>query len=490
MSANGLQSYDLVIRNTAIIDGRGTARFTGAIAVAGDRIAAVGELSGPAARQDIDGQGLVAAPGFIDVHTHDDNALLVEGAMMPKVTQGVTTVVVGNCGVSLAPLRLSTAPPPPLDLLGGQDSFRFASAREYVEALEERRPPVNAAFMIGHSSLRVATMKDIDRPATGGEIAAMCGLLREGLDSGAIGFSTGLFYPTNRAAPPQEVVALLEPLKGTGAIYATHMRDEGNGVMASLEETFDTAAQAGVPVVVSHHKCMGKSNFGRSQETLAFIRTAQGKQPIGLDVYPYTAGSTSLLAELVPHASRVIITWSAPHPEMAGRALKDIEMAWKLTTTDAIQRLKPAGAVYFMMDEADVERIMAFAPSMIGSDGLPHDRHPHPRLWGTFPRVLGHFVRERRLFSLETAVHKMTGLSATQFGLVDRGVIRKGAYADLVLFDPDRIADRATFEDPTLQAEGIELVMINGETVMKSGRLTGARPGQVLRREQPATSLR
>jgi N-acyl-D-amino-acid deacylase len=341
---------------------------------------------------------------------------------------------------------------------------------------------VNAALMVGHSTLRVGTMADVHRPATDAEIEAMRSQVREALACGAIGFSTGLFYPTSSAATMAEVVAVLQALAGSGAIYTTHMRDEADGVEDSLEESFETARRAGVSLVISHHKCMGQRNFGRSPATLARIEAARQRQPISLDVYPYTAGSTVLLPELVEQAARILVAWSEPYPDLAGRDLAGIAADWGIPPKEALLRLRPGGGIYFMMDEADVERIMAYPQAMIGSDGLPHDRFPHPRLWGTFPRVLGHYARDRGLLTLEEAVRRMTGLSAERFGLAGRGVIRPGAYADLVLFDVNAIADAATFEQPTLPARGIEAVLINGTPVLQAGKPTGARPGRVLRR--------
>lgn len=478
------RTCDLTIRNGRIIDGSGAASFRGDVAVTGDRIVAIGELGAIAAASEFDAAGRVVAPGFIDAHTHDDNAVLTPEAMLPKVTQGVTTVVAGNCGVSLAPLVLNGHPPPPLDLLGGASAYRFATFSDYVAAFEARPAPVNIAPMIGHSTLRVAVMADVSKPAKDTEIDRMRSLLQESIENGAVGFSTGLFYPTNRAAPMEEVVALLELLRDTGAVYATHMRDEADGVEDSLEESFETARRAGVPLIISHHKCVGTNNFGRSRSTLQRIDAARRRQPVGLDLYPYTAGSTVLLPEFVERATRVIVTWSTPHPEATGKELADVARDWGLSDADTVRRLAPAGAIYFMMDEADVRRIMAYPHTMIGSDGLPHDEHPHPRLWGTFPRILGHYVREVGLLTLEDAVHRMTGLTAGQFGLADRGLLKPGAYADLVLFDPETVIDRATFEAPKQSATGIDLVVVNGQVIYRHGRPTEARPGRMLLRGQ------
>jgi N-acyl-D-amino-acid deacylase len=327
-------------------------------------------------------------------------------------------------------------------------------------------------------------MQDVSRPATDREIATMRGLLKESIAAGAIGFSTGLFYPASRAAPMDEVLAVVEVLRGTGAVYTTHMRDEADGVEESLEESFETARQAGVPLVISHHKCVGTKNFGRSSATLKRIDHARKYQRVGLDVYPYTAGSSVLLPEFVEYATRVIITWSTPYPETAGRDLSEIAKQWNLSEIESAKRLSPAGGVYFMMDESDVQRILAYEQTMIGSDGLPHDHHPHPRLWGTFPRVLGRYVRELGILTLEDAVYRMTGLAADQFGLTDRGQLRPGAYADLVIFDPATISDRATFESPKQPAAGIDMVMVAGEIIYRYGKLSEARPGKMLRRTQ------
>ncbi len=484
MSMNG-SGFDRLIRGGTVVDGTGAARQPADVALSGDRIAAVAEpgaLDAVPCGAVVDASGLVLAPGFIDVHTHDDRAVMTAPEMTPKVCQGVTTVVAGNCGVSLAPLVLDGPPPPPLNLLGGQDDFRFSSVRAYVDAVEEAAPAANLAFLVGHSTLRVGTLADTDEKATAQEIDRMRDLLAEGLAAGAVGFSTGLFYRPNAAADMDEVVALAEVVGEAGGVYTTHMRDESEGVLESLDETFETGQRAKVPVLISHHKCAGRRNWGRSRETLPRIDAASRQQRVALDAYPYAAGSTVLDPDQIEDASRVMVTWSNTHPEAAGRDLSEIAGAWACSEREAAERLDPAGAIYFSMDEADVRRILAFPLTMIGSDGLPHDEHPHPRLWGTFPRVIGHYGRDEGLFPLEAAVHKMTGLPAATFGLVDRGEVRTGAFADLVLFDPDTILDRATFEWPQQPPAGIAQVYVNGVEVWRDGGPTGKRGGRVIRR--------
>ena len=473
---------DILFKGGTVIDGTGAPRVRADVAVAGERILAVGVLEDMAAARTVDAAGRILSPGFIDAHTHDDNLLLVDRDMIPKTSQGVTTVIAGNCGVSMAPLTLDGAVPPPLDLLGGIEDFRYPRFADYVAALDAAPPAANAGLLVGHSALRLDTMDRVDRPATAREIDAMRARLAEGMEAGALGFSTGLIYGPNKAATTDEIAAVAEVAGAVGGLYVTHMRDEHDGVEESLEEAFEIGQRAGTGVVISHHKCAGRRNFGRSKETLARIDKARARQSVGLDVYPYNAGSTVMLPELVGDAERVIVTWSEPYPQFSGRDLADAARALGLDLIAAAKTLRPAGAIYFMMDEADVRRIIAYRHSMIGSDGLPHDRHPHPRLWGTFPRVLGHYARDLGLLTLEDAVRRMTGLTAARFGLADRGTVRPGACADLVMFDPGTIGDRATFEDPTRPAAGIDIVTVNGAIVRENGAATGARPGRALRR--------
>jgi N-acyl-D-amino-acid deacylase len=325
-------------------------------------------------------------------------------------------------------------------------------------------------------------MADLERPASAGEIDAMRAMVDEALEAGAIGASTGLYYEPARAATTEEVIEVCRPLASRNGIYCTHMRDEGDHVVESLEETFRIGRSLGVPVVVSHHKVVGTPNHGRSAETLPIIERAMRAQRIGLDCYPYCASSTILTYDRTLTSSRTLVTWSKPHPEVAGMEVEAIAAQMGLPVEQAVARLLPAGAIYFSMDEKDVQRILGFAHTMIGSDGLPHDAAPHPRLWGTFPRVLGHYARAIGLFPLEVAVHKMTGLTAKTFGLADRGLLQEGRAADITLFDAATIDAGASFERPMRPAHGIDTVIVNGAPVWREGKPTGARPGKVLRR--------
>lgn len=483
------EHYDLLIRHATIVDGSNAPRCAGDIGIRGDRIARIGKLSGARGDVEIDLAGRIAAPGFIDAHTHDDRAMLSDPDMAPKVSQGVTTVIGGNCGISLAPMPRPIPDPvtPPLNLLDGNGEwFRFKTFKSYLEALRAKPAATNCAMLVGHTTLRVATMDDLGKPATPAQIAQMRALVDEALEAGAIGVSTGLFYEPAIAAPTEEVIEACQPLKEHGGVYCTHMRNEGDQVMESLEETFRIGREVGVPVVISHHKVVGANNHGRSEETLAFIRKTMGQQPVCLDCYPYTAGSTVLSVDRAQGSARTIVTWSQALPQYSGQDLSDIAKQMGVSEEEAIGRLLPAGAIYFRMDEQDVQRILKFDETMIGSDGLPHDASPHPRLWGTFPRVLGHYGRLLGLFPLETAVYKMTGLTAKNFGLKDRGVIREGAYADLTLFDAEQVDEAASYEHPIAPSRGIETVIVNGVVVWNQGRSTGAHPGRLLTYSKPA----
>ncbi len=476
--------HDVVFRNATVIDGTGASRFRADVAVSGDRIAAVGDLGAATADREIDAAGRALAPGFIDAHTHDDRAVLCGPAcMLCKMSQGVTTVVVGNCGISLSPVRMTRRPPPPLDLLGDEEWWAFDSFGAYADRLRAEPAPVNTVALIGHMSLRVEAMGgDTQRAATDAESEQMRRRLAEALAQGASGFSTGLYYPPNILAPTEEVIAVAEALRATGGLYVTHMRDEADGVLDSIEETLRIGRETGVGVVISHHKCTMPENFGRSTETLPRIAAAATHQSVAFDVYPYAAGSTVLIPDRLRADVPVRVTWSVPHPDQAGRMLDDIARDWNLTPRAAAERLLPAGAIFFQMEEADVRRILADKLAMIGSDGLPHDARPHPRLWGTFPRVLGHYARDLGLFTLEDAVRKMTGHTAAVFGLTDRGVIRPGAYADLVLFDPALVRDAATYDSPSLPAEGIVETWVNGQSAFAQGAATAARAGRLVTR--------
>jgi N-acyl-D-amino-acid deacylase len=476
-----MASFDLLLRGATLFDGSGGPRRRADVGVRGGRIAAVGELPAAGATHRMDLEGLALAPGFIDVHTHDDRLLLADPSMAPKASQGVTTVITGNCGISLAPLGDRDAVPP-LNLVADGPDQRFGSFADYFARLEAHPAAINSAALIGHTTLRVTAMSDLDRPANADEIAAMRTQVRAGLAAGAIGVSTGTYYAPAAAATADEIRAVCAPLAGTSALIASHIRDEAAHVLESMTEAMAIARALGVRQVISHHKVAGRDNFGRSRETLALLDEARRSTDVCLDCYPYTAASTVLRKDAARHAVRTLVAWSKTRPAAAGRDLAELAAEAGLDIDAMIDALQPAGAIYFSMDEGDVERILAYPETMVGSDGLPHDLFPHPRLWGAFPRVLGHYARRRGLFALETAIHKMTGLSAARFGLRERGLIAPGYGADLVVFDPETVEDRATFSAPMQPAAGIVAVYVNGVAAWRDGGSTGALAGQVIRR--------
>jgi N-acyl-D-amino-acid deacylase len=480
-------AHATLLKNGLIADGSDSPARNGDLLLADGRIVAVGDVAADLLSQysnieEVDCAGHVIAPGFIDVHTHDDAAALDAPDMLPKLSQGVTTVIVGNCGISLVPV-VTQEPGAPLSLLG-RKQFRHATMAGYAQAIDRVRPGVNVAALVGHTALRMRHMTALDRVATREEREAMAADMQEAMDAGALGLSSGVFYAQAYAADVEELVAVATVAARNGGIYATHIRDEMAEVLPALQEAALTARQAGLPLVISHHKCAGPANWGRTLETLPLIEALAEGQPIGLDVYPYTAGSTVLREDLVEGID-VLITGSQPHPEMAGRYLADVAREWSTSEREACSRLKPGGACYFQMREDDVERVIAHPLSMIGSDGLPHDERPHPRLWGAFPRLLSRYWREKGLLRLEQAIHKMTGLSASRFRLDRRGELKAGYAADVVVFDPLRVKDSASYEKPVQFSEGIEKVWVNGMlSYTAQDRATGERAGRFLRRAE------
>ena len=384
-----MATYDIVIRNGQVADGTGKKLFAADVALSGDRIAAVDAPGALKGDNEIDAKGKVVAPGFIDVHTHDDTALIDNPTMAMKASQGVTTVVCGNCGASAAPYIRDDVGHF-LSLIVRNKANISKSFAEFAGKVDAAKPAINGAFLIGHSTLRMNFMgDDLARTATAGEITGMRDLLDQSLEQGAIGMSSGLFYAVANAASTDEVAEVAKPLGKWGGVYTAHMRDEGENILPAMDETFEIGRRAGASIIVSHHKCSGRTNFGRMKETLPKFTEAMKQQQIAFDVYPYIAGSTILRSDMLERADKVLITWSDKVAGLAGRDLKEVAQEMGCSMREAADRIQPAGAIYFMMDEKDVQSAMAHPGAMIGSDGIPFDAHPHPRLWGTFPRVLG-----------------------------------------------------------------------------------------------------
>ncbi len=487
---------DLVIRGAELFDGTGAPRRRADLAVRGERIEAVGTVAARGSRE-IDATGLALAPGFIDVHTHDDFAAVLHPDMAFKACGGVTSCIVGNCGFGAAPWReaslMARAFHPHAELP------EWHGYQGYLGRLEADPASVNVGALVGHGTLRLAVMGNDARAPSDAELARMQDALAEGLAAGALGLSTGLIYEPGRHADTDEIVALASQVAGSGGLYATHLRDEAAGLVRAVEEAIEIGERAGVPVQISHHKAAGRPNWGRVRDSLARIEAARERGlVVHADQYPYTAGSTGLGAvlgeggrgagEVGPEA--VVIASTAAHPEWEGRSLAELAARWSVGGDEAGRRVLEAepGAtvVLHTMCEEDVRTVMRHPTTMIGSDGIPTlGGRPHPRLYGTFARVLGRYARDAGLFSLEEAVHRMTGFPARVFGLADRGVLRPGACADLVVFDAERIVDVGTFEEPNQGPEGVLHVLVNGTPIVRDGEHTGERPGRVLRATAP-----
>jgi dihydroorotase/N-acyl-D-amino-acid deacylase len=503
--------FDLLISGGTVVDGTGGARYRADVAVAGDRVVLVSRTPIPRARATrvIDARGRIVAPGFIDLHAHLEPLPLLPGARS-AVTQGVTTALGGPDGGSPWPL----AP--------------------YMAAREKEGIGINVAFLIGHNTVRRTVMGDANRAPTADELARMRAMVAQGMGDGAFGISTGLRYLPGTYSNIDEVVALSQVAADSGGIYTSHLREEGLGLLDGVAEAIEIGRRARIPIVLTHHKAVGQQMWGKSIVTLGMLDSARrAGVDVKADVYPYTATHTGL--------SVLIPSWaladgdSAFARRIADPALKDSitrgivfnilndrgggdlrrvqfsRVSWDRTLegktlADWAERrtlartpengaalvieaqLKGgANAIYHVLDEGDVRRIMRHPQVMIASDGqlsTPGDGQPHPRAYGTFPRVLGHYVRDERVLTLEQGVHKMTAMPAARLGLRDRGVLRDGAAADVVVFDAARISDRSTFAEPHQYATGIDYVLVNGVAAVWQGKYMDVRSGRVLRRRR------
>ena len=493
---------DIAIRNVAVLDGSGSPAFAADVEIENGRIVSVNRdgTAGPADIE-IDARGLTLAPGFIDTHAHDDGAFFRHPGMEFKLAQGVTTVVSGNCGFSAVPADPERDPAAASGgILAGLEG-RFTDLDGYFAAVLEREPAINNMMLVGHNTVRSLVMNMEQRAPSALELKRMKEYVAQALDQGACGFSSGLIYRPGRWSETEEVIELATAARKHDALYTTHMRNEGDRLLEAVEETLRIGLEADVHAHISHHKSAGKPNWGKVKDSLARVDAALAAgQRVTLDVYPYTAGSGRMieyfnLDRISRELAEVIRIASCPaFRAYEGRMLKDIAEAEGIDITDAVRRIltAPKGdrtiCIQFIIDEADVETNLAHADMMVGSDGIPDLRgKPHPRLFGTFPRVLGHYVRERGILSLPEAVRRMTALSAETFGIRERGQVREGYRADLTLFDPATIIDRASYDEPKTEPDGIRLVIVNGAIAFdrlepqQPGRHTGVGTGRMLR---------
>lgn len=488
-------SWDTLIQNALIYDGSGDKPYTGDVAIKGKYIAAVGTLEGKAVST-INANNRVLAPGFIDVHTHDDFAVLCCPDMDFKTMQGVTTEIVGNCGFSAAPFQASQQ----LRMLYPNVELpQYDDYASYVSAVTNNPSSVNIAFLVGHCTLRNYVMGNANRKPDHKELKQMCALLNEGLDAGAIGFSSGLMYEPGCYSQTDELISLAHEIKRCGGIYTTHMRNESDHLLEAIKEALEIGAAANVAVQISHHKAAGHKNWGLVKQSLKLLENARADgHDVTADQYPYTRSSTILSSVIKNNRlgkngngdldAKDVLIASAPHfTEFEGKLLQDLCNKWNLDPEEAAQKLLEKGEVFVVlnvMSEEDVRIVMRHPTTMIGSDGVPSaGGKPHPRLYGTFPKILGYYVRDQKMLSLEQAIHKMTGFSATKFKLKDRGFIRENYFADLVLFDQNRIDDIATYSEPRQYPLGIDYVFVNGTAVVQEGQHTHSRSGQVICRQ-------
>ena len=501
------QPYDLLLRNGRIVDGSGSPWYRGDVALKGDTIVRIApSIEGPATRV-IDVGGQVISPGFIDIHTHARRGIFVVPTADNYVRQGVTTLMEGPDGGSPVPLK------------------------PFLESLEALPKSVNIGSFIGQGSVRSAVIGEVNRRATSVELDKMRALVEQGMKDGAFGLSTGLFYVPGTFTPTEEVIELARVAGRFGGIHVSHMRDEASGVIESVKETIAIGEQGGLPTQVTHHKIIGPANWGRSVDTLRLIDEARARGvDATIDQYPYTASSTSIQAALLPAwaqeggreatlkrlkdpATRAKIKTESTRiirNERGGGDPRNIVIAscdWdrslagkNLANVTRLRSMEPTvenaaetamwiveqggcSGIFHAINEADLERILRHPATMIGSDGeVPvfGKDQPHPRSYGTFARVLAVYVREKKTITLEDAVRKMASFPAARLGLLDRGVLRPGMKADIAVFDPARVRDAATFEQPHQYAEGFSLVIVNGQVAFERGAMTAARPGRVL----------
>ena len=528
--------WSLLLRGGTVVDGTGAPARSADVAIEGDRIAAVApRLSGDAARV-IDASGLVVAPGFIDAHSHSDLFYLRCPSAESKVRQGCTTEVVGMCSFSIAPVAPARAPVLQewAKGLGADVDARWTTFAEYLDVLRAARPSINVAHFVGHGAVRLAAIGPDNRPAGSDDLRAMERLIAEAMEAGAFGFSTGLVYPPSAYSTTEELIALARSMAGRRGLYFSHIRGESAMLEASIAEAIRIGEEAGVGVQIAHVKASGRENWSKMGRALALIDAARARGvDVTGDVYPYNAGSTKmdnllpawvhdggvtrLLERLkdAPTRRRIveeclvngerwrtvsqgaigfdeIMIATCPRRELEGMNLAALARSAGTTPAEAMMNLlleerARVSMVVFSQSEDNVARVLQHPAIMVGSDSIglaagsgPQRGKPHPRMYGTFPRVLGVYVRDRQLLALETAVHKMTGQCAARLGLTDRGVLHEGYAADVTVFDPRTVKDEATYAEPHRYPTGIPYVIVNGALAVDGERMLAPGMGRVL----------
>lgn len=533
---NSSEEFDLLLVNGRIVDGTGNPWYRADVGLKGERIDSIGLLGSEDAKRRIDLDGLVLSPGFIDIHTHSDLTPFVAPEADSHVYQGVTTDVIGNCGGSQAPMSdyLKERQRPMAEEYGIE--FDWNTFGEYLAKLESMKVSINLAAFVGQGTVRTAVMGMENRQPTRGELEEMKGHVAEAMEAGAFGVSTGLWYAPSGFAGTEEIIELARVVASYGGIYATHIRGEGDPLIEAVREAIEIGDRAGLPVQISHHKAMGMRNWGKVHETLRMMEEARGRGvEVTADVYAWTANATGLTA-MLPHWvhergrgaiierlgdrearerikedmiegipgweslvsecgwDRIMITRSPNHEDYEGRTVQELAEKGGVDPYDfafdlLIEEDCMVGLVIFSIDEEDAMYVMRHPLTMIASDssaicprGYVGRGKPHPRGYGNAVRFLGTYVREKKLMTLEEGVRKLTSFPARKAGLKDRGMIREGLAADLVAFDPDEIANTATYQDPHRYPRGVHYVLVNGSLVVEKGEHIGTYPGKILRR--------
>ena len=520
--------YDLVIKNGMILDGSGNPWYYSDLGVKGDLIQKIGEIE-YGGRRNIDATGHVISPGFIDIHSHSDLPVLIDPLAQSKIRQGVTTEVIGQCGNSAAPMNLEvreyrekyyTSRVP----VGFE--YDWTSMDSYLKRLDRQGIALNIAPVIGHGTIRQNVMGYENREPTTSELESMHDLIRGGMKDGSWGMSTGLIYPPSVYGKQAEIAELMKTVAEFNGVYFTHIRGEGETLMEALIEACEIGRDSNVQVQIAHFKASGRENWGKTVQSLALVENYRNMGvEVTFDQYPYIASSTNLTA-LLPHWSQeggasklleylkdqsmrerlknelrlryswteILVTSADNNPQYNGKNIQEVADIMNTDPMNALFDLlilenTQVPSVMFGMDEEDVKRVMKSPYGMVGSDGsaispsgIWENTVPHPRLYGTFPRVLGHYSRDEKVIPLQEAVRKMTSAPAQKLGFKDRGLIREGYKADITIFDPHKIRDVATFTDPQQYPVGIPYVMVNGEIVIEKGEHTGALPGKTLRK--------
>ena len=527
MPTTGLGSaprFDVVIRGGTIVDGTGSRGSRNDLGIRGDRVAAIGNLADADTKRSVNATGRIVCPGFIDMHSHSDSSLLEDGLAHSAVRQGATTHVIGNCGSSPAPVGS------PVRLAG----HTLSTYGDFLKALQKNGTSINVCGLVGHNSVRRAVMGTQNRQPTPVELRQMQDLVDEAMRSGAVGLSTGLVSPPGIYSKTDEIVALARVAARHGGQYSSHIRGEASTLVQAVGEAIQVGREAKLPVQISHHKAAGRENWGTTGKTLPMIEAAnRNGQRVRVDVYPYHAGSAGM-AQLVPpwaheggsgallgrlkdpvQRRRIArdmvrgtdnwpnffkIEWddiqiaavgNRANRKWVGKRVADVARARKCDGVQACIDLLIEGngrvrMINFIIDEREMQRVLRHPLSMIGSDGRAVSADtargmPHPRYYGCFPRVLGRYCRQLKLFPLETAIHKMTAMPARQLSLSDRGTLKVGQAADVVVFNFQTIIDKATFQAPHQYPEGIDAVFVNGLPVVLDGGHTETRPGRILR---------